>query len=238
MSDSIKQNLNVPASKLPVFTEPEDFRMSMHWRIFRIIAEFIEGFQFIANYRKSVTVFGSARFTEDSKWYKEARKFGALISKEGFAVVTGGGPGVMEAANRGAFEAHGKSVGINIQLPAEQRINPYVNESRGFHYFFSRKLMLSYSAQAYIYFPGGFGTLDEMFEIVTLIQTKKIATHIPVVLVGKEFWQPITQWIENDLCEKFKTIDHEDKKIFALVDTAEEAVAIVKESKVRNEFDQ
>jgi uncharacterized protein (TIGR00730 family) len=238
MANHKKQDLNVPASKLPVFTEPEDFRSSMHWRIFRIIAEFIEGFQFIANYRKSVTVFGSARFREGSTWYSEARAFGELISKEGFAVVTGGGPGIMEAANRGAFETNGKSVGINIQLPAEQRINPYVNESRGFHYFFTRKLMLSYSAQAYVYFPGGFGTLDEMFEIVTLIQTKKIATHIPVVLIGKEFWGPIVNWIERDLCEKFKTIDHEDKKIFTVVDTAEEAVEVIKKSKERNEFDQ
>ncbi len=238
MPNQKKQNLNVPASKLPVITEPEDFRSSMHWRIFRIIAEFIDGFQFIANYRKSVTVFGSARFAAGTKWYEEARKFGELVAKEGFAVVTGGGPGIMEGANRGAHEAEGKSIGINIQLPTEQRINPYVNESRGFHYFFTRKLMLSYSAQAYVYFPGGFGTLDEMFEIVTLIQTKKIATHIPVVLVGKEFWQPITNWIEKELCEQFKTIDHADKKIFTLVDTAQEAVAIIKQSKARNEFDK
>lgn len=238
MPNHKKENLNVPASKLPIIVEPEDFRSSMHWRIFRIIAEFIEGFQFIVNYRKSVTVFGSARFKEGTHWYAEAQAFGDLIAKDGFAVVTGGGPGIMEAANRGAYENGGKSVGINIQLPAEQRVNPYVNESRGFHYFFTRKLMLSYSAQAYVYFPGGFGTLDEMFEIVTLIQTKKIAAHIPVVLVGKEFWEPIVRWVEDDLCEKFKTIDHEDKKIFTLVDTAAEAVAIIKASKARNEFDQ
>lgn len=233
-----RQDFNVPASKLPQFAEPEDFRSSMHWRVFRIIAEFIEGFQFIANYRKSVTVFGSARMPEGSHWYEESRTFGGLVAKEGFAVVTGGGPGIMEAANRGAKEAGGKSVGVNIQLPAEQRINPYVNESRGFHYFFTRKLMLSYSAQAYVYFPGGFGTLDEMFEIVTLIQTKKIETHIPVVLVGKEFWQPIIQWIEAGLCEQFKTIDHEDRQIFSLVDSAEEAAKIVINSKRRNEFDK
>jgi len=233
-----KQDLNVPASKLPQIKELEDFRVSMHWRIFRIIAEFIEGFQFIANYRKSVTVFGSARFQEGSVWYGEARAFGELISKEGFAVVTGGGPGIMEAANRGAFETNGKSVGVNIQLPAEQRSNPYVSESRGFHYFFTRKLMLSYSAQAYVYFPGGFGTLDEMFEIVTLIQTKKISKGIPVVLVGKEFWGPIVSWIEKDLCERFKTIDHDDREIYSLVDTAQEAVDIILKSKARNEFDQ
>lgn len=236
MSNHKKEDLNVPASKLPQFSEPEDFRSSMHWRVFRIIAEFIEGFQFIANYRRSVTFFGSARMKEGERWYDEARKLGGMVAKEGFAVVTGGGPGVMEAANRGAQEVGGKSVGINIQLPAEQRANAYVNESRGFHYFFTRKLMLSYSAQAYVYFPGGFGTLDEMFEITTLIQTKKIATHIPVVLVGKEFWQPIIAWIEKDLCEKFKTIDHEDRQIFSIVDSAEEAFAIIANSKPRDEF--
>ncbi len=238
MNFNSKEELNLPASKLPQFTEPEDFRASMHWRIFRIMSEFIEGFQFIASYRRSVTVFGSARLKEGSRWYEEARKLGSLVAKDGYAVVTGGGPGIMEAANRGAYEAGGKSVGVNIQLPMEQRINPYVNQSRGFHYFFSRKLMLSYSAQAYVYFPGGFGTLDEMFEIVTLIQTKKIATHIPVILVGKEFWQPIIQWVETDLCEKFQTIDHEDRRIFSLVDSAEEAYRIVVHSKPRDEFDK
>jgi uncharacterized protein (TIGR00730 family) len=236
MATPQESELNLPASKLPLIPEPEDFRASMHWRIFRIIAEFIEGFQFIATYRQTVTVFGSARFKEGTHWYEEARKFGALMAQEKFAVMTGGGPGIMEAANRGAHDAGGKSVGINIQLPAEQRINPYVNESRGFHYFFTRKLMLSYSAQAYVYFPGGFGTLDEMFEITTLIQTKKIATHIPVILVGKEFWQPIIAWVESDLCEKFKTIDHADRQIFTLVDTAEEAAQIIKHSKPRDEF--
>ena len=238
MTDEQKRELNVPASKLPQVVEPEDFRSSMHWRIFRIIAEFIDGFQFIAGYRQSVTFFGSARLKEGTHWYEESRKLGGLVAKEGFAVVTGGGPGIMEAGNRGAHEAGGKSVGINIQLPAEQRINPYVNESRGFHYFFTRKLMLSYSAQAYVYFPGGFGTIDELFEIVTLIQTKKIATHIPVILVGREFWQPILRWIEEDLCEKFHTIDHEDRRIFGLVDTAEEALVMIKKSKLRDEFDQ
>lgn len=210
----------------------------MHWRVFRIMAEYIEGFQFIANYRKSVTVFGSARTPEGSKWYEEARKFGGLVAQEGFAIVTGGGPGIMEAANRGAHENGGKSVGINIQLPTEQRINPYVNESHGFHYFFSRKLMMSFSAQAYVYFPGGFGTLDELFEITTLIQTHKIESHIPIVLVGREFWQPIIAWIETDLCEKFKTIDHSDRMLFTLVDSAEEAIKIIRASKARNEFDK
>ncbi len=231
-----KGSLNLPASKLPHIKEPEDFRSSMHWRVLRIMAEYIDGFQFIAGYKKSVTFFGSARLPENSHWYKEAHKLAGMAAKEGFAVVTGGGPGIMEAGNRGAHDADGKSVGINIQLPHEQRINPYVNESRAFHYFFSRKLMLSYSAQAYVYFPGGFGTLDELFEIVTLIQTKKIATHIPVILIGKEFWQPMLRWLDEDLCNGFQTIEHADFQIFTLVETAEEAMEVIAKSKSRDEF--
>lgn len=200
------------------------------------MAEFIEGFQFIAGYKKSVTIFGSARCCVGDKWYEEARKLAVLLVKSGFAVVTGGGPGIMQAANHGAFEEKGDSVGLNIQLPVEQRINPYVNRAHGFHYFFTRKLMLSYSAQAYVYFPGGFGTLDEMFEIVTLIQTKKIATHIPVILVGKEYWEPLVRWIQNDVYGKFKAIDIEDMQIFSIVDDASEAMEIIAQSRARDEF--
>ncbi len=231
-------SLNLPASHLPVFEEPSDFRASMHWRIFRIMAEFVEGFEFIASYRKSVTVFGSARFPATDRWYAEAQELGNLLATAGFAVVTGGGPGIMQAANQGAHEARGNSIGLNIQLPVEQRINPYVNRGHGFHYFFTRKLMLSYSAQAYVYFPGGFGTLDEFFELITLIQTKKIATHIPVILVGKEYWDPLIRWIENDVFAKFKAIDQVDMQIFTIVDSAKEAMEIVRASKPRDEFNK
>lgn len=232
----MKGNLNVPAAKLPKIKEKEDFRSSMHWRVFRIMSEFIEGFQFIADYRKSVTIFGSAVLTEDNKWYQEARKLGQLLAKDKFAVITGGGPGIMEAGNRGTFEKGGSSVGVNIQLPREQRINPYVNRAHGFHYFFSRKLMLTYSAQAYVYFPGGYGTLDEFFEIVTLIQTKKIFEKIPVILVGRDFWNPLVKWMEGYLLGDFKTISPEDLKIFTVVDSAEEAMRIIQKSKKRDEF--
>ena len=230
------QNINLPAEKLPVYKEPEDFRSSMHWRIFRILAEFIEGFGFIADFKKSVTIFGSTRTSEDNHWYKEAQKLGKFLAEDGFAVVTGGGPGIMEAVNRGAAEGDGNSVGLNIQLPHEQRTNPYVNKPKGFHYFFTRKLMLTYSAQAYVYFPGGFGTLDEFFEITTLIQEKKVSIHIPVLLVGKEYWSQLAEWIDRELYQKHGAIDKEDMEIYTIVDTAEEALAIIKQSKPRDEF--
>jgi len=232
-----KEGLNVPAAKLPEEAEAKDFRSSMSWRINRIEAELVEGFQFIADFPKSVTIFGSTRFNEKDEWYREARELGETLAKEKFVVVTGGGPGIMEAGNRGAYEADGESVGINIQLPMEQRINPYVNHSHGFHYFFNRKLMLTYSAQAYVYFPGGYGTLDEFFEIITLIQTKKIETSIPVILVGKEYWAPICEIIEKNVYEKFGAIDKADMKIYTLVDSAEEAMKIIRKSKPRNEWD-
>lgn len=231
-----KGTMNLPAKDLPVTPETKDFRESMQWRIFRIMAEFVEGFEFIANLGKSVTIFGSTRHSEAThQWHEEARRLGNMLAKKGFAVVTGGGPGIMEAANRGAAEADGASIGLNIQLPMEQRINPYVNRGKGFHYFFTRKLMLTYSAQAYVYFPGGFGTLDEFFEIATLIQTKKISP-IPVILVGREFWELFDQWIKTVVLEHNHAIDEEDRRVYTIVDSAEEAMAIIKKSKPRKAF--
>ena len=228
--------MNVPASKLPAFEEPADFRSSLHWRVFRIIAELIDGCQFLADFKKTITFFGSARFQQGDRWYEEARKLGAMLVAEGFGVVTGGGPGIMEAGNQGASEAGGESIGLNIKLPMEQRTNPYVRESTAFHYFFVRKLMMSYAARAYVFFPGGLGTLDEAFEILTLIQTKKISDKIPVVMVGKEFWNPIHVWISEELYKKFKTIDEADLKLYTIVDTAEEAFEILKGAPARDDF--
>lgn len=217
---------------------PKDFRESINWRIFRIMAEFIEGFEFLADIKKSVTIFGSTRdqSTIAQQWYGEARKLGAMLATEGFAVVTGGGPGIMQAGNQGAAEAGGISVGINIQLAREQRINPYVNRPKGFHYFFTRKLVMTYAAQAYVYFPGGYGTLDEFFEIITLIQTRKIATHIPVILIGHEFWDPLQTWMKSVLLEQHGAIDAEDLALFTIVDSAEEAMGIIRESPPRDAF--
>ncbi|MFA6522541.1 MAG: TIGR00730 family Rossman fold protein [Patescibacteria group bacterium] len=205
------------------------------WRIFRIMAEFVEGFQFLSTLDREVTIFGSARVAPDSKWYREAEKLGALLAKGKFTTVTGGGPGIMEACNKGAFQAGGNSVGLNIQLPHEQRINPYVKVSRAFYYFFTRKVILAASAQAYVYFPGGFGTQDELFEILTLIQTGK-SEKIPVILVGKEYWGAWLRFVEEMLFEKYETIAKKDMDLFQIVDTAEAAMAIIKTSKDRSFF--
>lgn len=233
---SMGGNMNVPQSKLPVFHEPDDFRTSLHWRVFRIIAEFIDGWQFLADYKKTITFFGSARFQSGQRWYEEARTLGRLLVEDGFGIVTGGGPGIMQAGNQGASEAGGVSIGLNIKLPSEQRINPFVKQSSAFHYFFVRKLMMSYAARAYVFFPGGLGTLDEAFEILTLIQTKKISNTIPVVLVGKEFWDPIQDWIREEMLNKLQAIDAEDLNLYTIVDTAQEAFDIVKKAPPRDDF--
>jgi len=197
------------------------------WRIFKIMGEFVSGFEFLRQYGLAATFFGTARCLEKDKLYQEAVKLSQALSRMGFAIITGGGPGIMAAANQGAYEAKGSSVGINIQLPYEQRVNKYVKESRAFHYFFTRKVMLAYASEVYIFFPGGFGTLDEFFEILTLIQTKKIC-RIPVILFDKGFWQPLINWIENRLYKADKAIDKEDMNIYYLVDNANEAINLVK----------
>ncbi len=211
-------------------------RMSdITWRIFRIMAEFVDGFQFLSSMSREVTIFGSARLPAENKYYQEARKLGALLADGGFTVITGGGPGIMEAANRGAYEAGGTSVGLNIQLPMEQRVNPYVNKAKAFHYFFTRKVMLAASAQAYVYFPGGFGTMDELFEILTLIQTEK-SEKIPVVLVGKEYFGGLKDWMDKTMLGTFDAIDRDDMELFHIVDTAEEAFNLIKNSGERTFF--
>ena len=192
------------------------------WRTFRIMSEFVSGFDILRKYSTAATFFGSARLSPTDPAYKSAELLASKLAKKGFAIITGGGPGIMEAANVGSYKVGGKSVGLNIQLPMEQKLNPYVTESETFHFFFSRKVMLSFASEVYVYFPGGFGTLDEFLEIVTLIQTKKIS-NIPVVLYGKEFWTPLLQYFEKTLLKEFKTIDKEDMELFHLVDSVDEA---------------
>jgi uncharacterized protein (TIGR00730 family) len=192
------------------------------WRIFRIMSEFVSGFDILRKYSTAATFFGSARLSPQDPAYKDAEKLAAKLAKHGFTIITGGGPGIMEAANVGAFKVGGRSVGLNIKLPMEQKLNPYVTESETFHFFFSRKVMLAFASEVYLYFPGGFGTLDELMEIVTLIQTRKI-TRIPIVLYGKDFWTPLLQFFEKQLAKEFKTIDKDDMDLFHVVDTVDEA---------------
>jgi len=236
-NNNFREKLLVPAKKLPIVHHPRDWRHSFHWRIFRIMAEFVDGFQFLADFKKTITFFGSAVLLEDNHWYQVARELAKMLSKAGYSIVTGGGPGIMEAGNRGAVEGKkGDSIGLDIQLPQEQRINRYVRKSHGFYYFFTRKVMLSFSAQAYVFFPGGYGTLNEVFELLVLIQTRKISEKIPVILVGRDFWGDIDHWIKNTLLNKYQTIDPEDLKLYTIVDTAKEAFDIIKKTKPREEF--
>lgn len=229
MKDTAKETEKVPLDT------PFDFAENANWRIFRIMAEFVDGFEFLHPLRKEVTFFGSARFPEDHKWYKVAQKLGRTLAEHGFTVITGGGPGIMEAGNRGAYEGDGGSVGLDIELPSEQRRNAYVKKGIGFHYFFTRKVMLSASAQAYVFFPGGFGTMDEFFEMVTLIQTEKMEP-VPVVCVGRDFWGHLDDWIKATLLEEYQTISPDDSQLYTIVDTAEEAFEIIKDSKERKYF--
>ncbi len=219
----------IPDTQLPPLKE--DFRTTFQWRIFRIMAEFVEGFQFVADFKDSVTVFGSSSFDENNPNYKKAQRFGELLARENFSVITGGGPGIMEAANRGAYEADGSSIGINIQLEEGERANKYLRESISFYYFFTRKVMLSFASSGYVFFPGGYGTLDEFFEVVTLIQTRKIPVRGPVIAIGKEFWEPLFRWMREDLYQKHGTITANCLDIFVLVDTPEEAVEIIKKDR-------
>jgi uncharacterized protein (TIGR00730 family) len=196
------------------------------WRVFRIMAEFVAGFELLRKYGLAATDFGSARFTQGDPYYKQAEELSAKLAKKGFAIITGGGPGIMEAANVGGFKVGGKSIGLNIELPFEQKLNPYTTESLDFDFFFSRKVMLSFASEVYIYFPGGFGTLDEFFELLTLIQTKKIE-RIPIVLYGAEYWGPLVTFFEKTLYTQYKTINKEDMDLYKVVDSVDEAVKYI-----------
>jgi uncharacterized protein (TIGR00730 family) len=194
------------------------------WRVLRIMGEFVDGFDVLARVGLAVTVFGSARAQAGSLYYEAAREVGAGIARRGFAVITGGGPGIMEAANRGASEAGGLSIGCNIELPHEQSPNPYANLSIDFRYFFVRKTMFVKYSEAFVVFPGGFGTMDELFEALTLIQTGKVK-RFPVVLYGSDYWSGLLEWIRDTLAAEGMVSD-EDLALVQVVDTTDEVCAI------------
>jgi uncharacterized protein (TIGR00730 family) len=203
-------------------------------RLATITSEFKHTFRFLKSYPRSVTFFGSARFNESHPSYVRARGLARRIVEEtGYAVITGGAGGIMEAANRGAYEAGGKSIGMNIVLPQEQRMNEFLTAHIRFYYFFVRKVALSFSAEAYIYFPGGYGTMDEFFEIVTLMQTRKIP-KVPIICVGSDFWKNIDT-LSATLRDDFKTISPGDEKTYHIADSDDEILKIVKEAKLRKE---
>src|SRR6266850_492628 len=208
---------------------PAEFTHTDTWRVFRIMGEFVEGFDELATLTRGISIFGSARTRTDDPDYQAAKETAALLARAGFAVITGGGPGIMEAANRGAFEAGGMSVGCNIELPHEQKGNDYTTLAVKFKYFFVRKMMFVKYSDAFIIFPGGFGTLDELFESLTLIQTGKIR-NFPVVLYGSEYWFGMLDWIRGPVLGEGKISEH-DLKLLHLADSPAQIVEIISRSR-------
>ena len=203
-------------------------KTSDSWQIFKIMSEFVEGFETMSKIGPCVSVFGSARTKSDNRFYKQAEEIGYLLTQSGYGVISGGGPGIMEAANKGATRGGGKSVGLNIELPFEQYANPFIDNDKliNFDYFFVRKVMFVKYAQGFIVLPGGVGTLDELFEAITLIQTQKIG-RFPIVLVGKTYWDGLLDWIKATMLEKEKNISIEDLDLINVVDTPKQAVAVI-----------
>ncbi len=198
------------------------------WRIFRYLSEFVESFDLLGGIGPAVSIFGSARTEPTDPFYKLAQATAGLMAKAGYAVITGGGPGIMEAANRGAFEAGGKSIGLNISLPQEQVANEYQNLSMNFHYFFARKVTFIKYATAIVCFPGGFGTMDEFFESMTLMQTLKVDRY-PLILMGSEFWKDLLGWIQDKMLGSYGNISTSDLELYKLTDDPAEAVQIVQD---------
>src|SRR5689334_13964676 len=216
--------------------ERRSFVKTDSWRVLRIMGEFVEGFDTLSDVYNAVTVFGSARTTSDDPYYERAVETARMLAEEGFPIITGGGPGIMEAANRGAQEGNGLSIGCNIELPFEQGTNPYVERPINFHYFFVRKTMFVKYSTAFIVFPGGFGTMDELFEALTLIQTGKVK-HFPVVLLGKEYWSGLVAWLVDRVAGEGK-IDTKDMDLFHVTDHPAEAVGLVAKARERRSLAQ
>lgn len=210
----------------------EDFKLEDPWRVFRIMSEFVDGFHEMAEIGPAVSIFGSSRTLESHPWHKLAEKTAQLLVKEGYAVITGGGPGIMEAGNKGATEAKGQSIGLNIDLPFEQKPNRYINHLINFHYFFARKVMFVKYARAFVIFPGGYGTLDELFESLTLIQTQRME-KFPVILFNGEYWEGLIDWMKKSVL-KAKNIDPQDLDIFKIAETPQEVIKIIRDFYIRD----
>lgn len=206
----------------PAFTKEDP------WRIFRIMAEFVDSFETLSRISPAVTIFGSARTPRADPYYKAGVTLGRELAKSGLAVITGGGPGIMEAANKGAAQAGGKSVGLNIELPHEQKGNRYANVPINFHYFFARKVCFAKYSAAFIFMPGGFGTLDELAEIITLVQTERIP-RFPLILFGKKFWGGLLRWMQAQMCGQNKFIGPDDLKLLTITDDPQEAVQVIRD---------
>ena len=207
-----------------------DIKASDSWQIFKIMSEFVEGFEKMSRIGPCVSIFGSARTKETNPYYKLAEEIAFKLTREGYGIISGGGPGIMEAANKGAKNGGGKSVGLNIVLPFEQSSNAFVDNDKNinFDYFFVRKTIFLKYSQGFIAMPGGFGTLDELFEAITLIQTNKVA-HFPIILVGSNYWEGLLTWIKQIMLHEEHNISEKDLELFKIVDTADEAVAIINE---------
>lgn len=223
------------ATQMKVWSRQIDAENS--WTMFKVISEFVEGFESMTNIGPSVSIFGSARTKPDHPYYQLAVDIARKLTEEGYGIITGGGPGIMEAGNKGAHLNGGKSVGLNIDLPFEQGTNPFVdhNKNLNFRYFFVRKVMFVKYAQAFICLPGGFGTLDELFEVLTLIQTKKI-TPVPIILVGNDYWSGLRGWIQETMLEKHGNIHASDLDLLPLVDTPDEVAAIINDFYAQSEL--
>jgi uncharacterized protein (TIGR00730 family) len=224
MSEKKRKNIQLTKSEL---------HETARERVHLISNEFKNAFSFLEKYPRSVTIFGGTHISDESNYYKMARSLAKRIVTElDYAVLTGGGPGIMEGANRGAFEAGGKSLGLEVEMHPEQLPNPYLTDCIYFHYFFSRKMALAFSAEAYVFMPGGFGTLDEFFEVITLVQTGKIE-KVPIILYGSDYWSKIEKFMVLELLSR-KTISEEDLKIFKITDSEDEIIKIIKEAPVHN----
>jgi uncharacterized protein (TIGR00730 family) len=207
-----------------------DIKASDSWQIFKIMSEFVEGFEKMSRIGPCVSIFGSARTKETNPYYKLAEEIAFKLTREGYGIISGGGPGIMEAANKGAKNGGGKSVGLNIVLPFEQSSNAFVDNDKNinFDYFFVRKTIFLKYSQGFVAMPGGFGTLDELFEAITLIQTNKVA-HFPIVLVGRNYWEGLLTWVKQTMLHEEHNISEKDLQLFKIVDTSDEAVEIINE---------